>query len=89
MSEQSQIFDDKIEISVKTKEKTIYKGKASTFTSRNDVGIFDILPMHANFITLINDFIVLDKGLVSEQKIDLEKGLVFFRDNKVDVYVGI
>lgn len=76
-------------VTVKSKDSTLYSGPAATVTSTNDRGIFDILPFHTNFITLINKYVILDKGLSSEKRFDLEKGVMYVMANKIDVYVGI
>lgn len=78
-----------LKVSVKTKEKSLFNGSVQTVSSKNERGVFDILPLHANFISLISDYIILDKGLSTEKKFDIEKGLLYVLSNKVDVYVGI
>lgn len=75
--------------SIKSKTKVLFDGIVSTITSKNERGIFDILLFHTNFITLISDFVVVDKGLPTEQKFDFEKGVLYVISNKVEIYVGI
>lgn len=79
-----------ITVSIKTKTGSLFEGKVSTVSSKNERGVFDILPFHANFITLIKDFVILDKGTQKEQLFKLENGGVLtVMSNKVDVYVGL
>lgn len=76
-------------VSVKSKNNVLFSGYAHTVTSKNDRGVFDVLPLHTNFITLINDYIIIDKGLPTEKNFELERGVLYILSNKVDVYVGI
>lgn len=78
-----------LHISVKSKSKVLFEGVSSTLTSKNERGVFDILFLHTNFITLVKDYVILDKGLDSEIKFDFEKGVLYVVSNKIDVYVGI
>jgi F0F1-type ATP synthase epsilon subunit len=70
-----------------TKE-VFFKGKVKSISSENPVGKFDVLPLHANFITLIfNELeIVTEKG----EKINYQfkKGVLEVKKNKVNVFLG-
>jgi F0F1-type ATP synthase epsilon subunit len=76
-------------VSIKNKERTLYSGKAGSLTSLNDRGEFDILPMHANFISLIKSYILLNKGTKDEQKFIISKGVLKVKEDKVEVLLGI
>ncbi|MFZ2664364.1 MAG: hypothetical protein WAX66_03310 [Patescibacteria group bacterium] len=76
-------------VSIKSKDKILFDGSVKTVSSKNERGVFDILPLHTNFITLISDYVILDKGLPTEKKFDIEKGVLYVLSNKVDVHVGI
>jgi F0F1-type ATP synthase epsilon subunit len=70
-----------------TKE-VFFKGRAKSISSQNPLGKFDVLPKHANFITLIfNELtIITDKG----EKIfyQFKKGVLEVTENKVNVFLG-
>jgi F0F1-type ATP synthase epsilon subunit len=53
----------------------------------NDNGVFDILPMHANFISLINSYILLNKGTRDEKKYVINKGVLRVKENNVDGFL--
>ena len=55
----------------------------------NDKGEFDILPYHANFISLIKNYIYLNKGTEKEEKTLINKGVLRVKENKVDVFLEI
>jgi F0F1-type ATP synthase epsilon subunit len=78
-----------LSVSIKSKNKILYEGSVLTLTSKNERGVFDILLLHTNFITLISDYVIIDKGLPSEKRFDFEKGVLYVLSNVVDIYVGI
>ncbi len=76
-------------VTIKSRKENLFEGRAFSITSQNDRGFFDILPFHTNFVTLVRDFVVIDKGLATEKSIQLDKGIVTVVSNVVRVYVGI
>lgn len=78
-----------LNVSVRSRKKTYFKGGALSVTSLNDEGEFDILPEHANFISLIRSYIVIDKGLKSEQKFVISNGISRVKENKVEVFLEV
>jgi F0F1-type ATP synthase epsilon subunit len=71
-----------------TKE-VFYQGEALSVSSQNQLGKFDILPKHTNFITLIFDelSIVTSKG----EKITyhFKRGVLEVTKNRVNIYLGL
>jgi len=78
-----------LSVSVKDRREVLFVGKATSVTSRNVSGEFDILCEHANFITLVYDYVLVDKGLSSEKKFPLKNGVITAVANVVNVYVGV
>lgn len=78
-----------ISLTVKSREKTLFKGKVSSLSSTNQKGVFDILPLHANFITLVNQkvTVVTDQGLT--QEIIVSNGILRFSENAVEIFLGV
>ena len=80
---------DKITVSIKNKKEQLFLGDALSVTSKNADGVFDILPFHVNFITLIYDFIVIDRNQQTERRFEMENGVLYTLGNKVDIYIGL
>lgn len=72
---------------IRSREALIYEGDCATVTSFNDIGEFDVLEHHANFITMIKKFIVINKGEESEKKIAIEKGVLTANEDLVQVFI--
>ncbi len=65
----------------------IFANQCVSVSSSNDVGPFDILNMHENFICLIQDTLTLDLGQGSAYAIDGVRGVLHCTDNHVDIYL--
>ena len=81
-------MDPKIHVTIKNRESTFYDGDVSAISSYNDVGLFDILPMHENFISLIKDKVILHKE-DAQKEFKIDKGVLKVRDNKVNIYLDL
>lgn len=76
-------------VTIKNPDTTLFQGEVKALTSVNERGKFDILPRHANFISLIKDFILLHKNDGGIEKIQTESGIMRVIRNKVSVFLGI
>jgi F0F1-type ATP synthase epsilon subunit len=79
----------KLNVHIKSMTTTFYEGPASSLSAANTTGEFDILALHANFITLIERFVILDKRLPTEKKFDIKSAVLSVFNGRVDIYVGI
>ena len=62
-------------------------GDALTVSSVNETGEFDVLHKHANFVTLIRGYVIVDKGLPTEKKFEIDSGVLAAKTDSVDVYL--
>lgn len=77
-----------IYIKVRNPDEVVFEGEVDQISSSNKIGKFDILDNHANFISLIQDSLIMKKaGAVNEIKVD--SGVLRVQENKVFVYLGI
>lgn len=74
---------------VRNKQGILYNDKVEAVSSKNDKGIFDILPEHQNFISIIKDNIIIHKKINENQEIKLENGVLRVYENKVNIYIGL
>jgi hypothetical protein len=81
-------MDASLAVSIKDKDKALFNGQASAVTSLNDKGQFDILPKHANFISLIKDWIIVYSG-GTKQTFPLKKGILKVQADKVSVFLQL
>lgn len=76
-------------IDVRSPETIYYVGEAEGLSSVNEKGIFDVLSLHENFISLIRERIVIHQKIGQSKEIKIENGIVKVFKNKVYVLVGI
>jgi len=74
---------------IRTKQGTLYNDKVAAVSSKNDKGVFDILPEHENFISIIKESIVIHKKINENQEMKIENGILRVYKNKVNIYIGI
>jgi len=81
------ISDKKIKVDIRNRKEQFFLGEAVTVSSENDTGEFDILHKHANFVTLIRGYLIVDKGLPTEKKFEIDSGVLAAKTDSVDVYL--
>ena len=79
-----------LKIRISTPREVLFEGEAESVSSVNADGPFDILPMHANFITFVQKqkFVLrLVEGQTKEFLFDF--AIVYNKDNQVNIYTDI
>lgn len=76
-------------LTVKNRDGVIFSGEVASITSYNDKGKFDILPEHANFISLIKTTMIIRLKNGQQQEMVIENGVMRVLADKVDIYLGI
>lgn len=78
-----------INLIIRSKQGILFKDTVKALTSYNEKGVFDILPEHANFISIIKEKIIIHKNLNQNQEMKIENGVLRVYKNKVNIYVGV
>lgn len=76
-------------VTIKNSEKTIFEGKAFALSSVSNVGKFDVLPQHANFIALIQETITIHFPNDKPQVIPIETGVMKVKENYIKIILGM
>jgi len=79
----------KINVIVRKREGVEFEGEVFAISSINEIGPFDILQDHANFICTIKDNLTIHHTEAKKQDIKLENGVLRAKGNKIEVFVGI
>jgi len=76
-----------LQVKVMTPAKFLYYGQALSVSSKNSEGNFDILPEHANFITLIeNQSIKVQKTDKKVLIYNFHQAIIMNTNNEVSIY---
>lgn len=78
-----------LQLKVLDGEKIIFQGEVSSISSINEKGEFDVLERHANFITLIQDKLVVRPVGKDEVNVPLKQGIMKVNEDKVTIFVGM
>ncbi len=76
-------------VTVRDRNGIVFDGEVRAVSTYNSKGLFDILPVHSNFISVLRKKLVLHKLDGSKQEMNLDNGVVRSLLNKVIVYVGL
>jgi F0F1-type ATP synthase epsilon subunit len=80
---------EKIHVRVRNRTQLLFDDDVTSVTSKNDTGIFDVLPEHANFISLITSPLILRKLDGQKQEIPFVNGIIKVKDNAVYCYIDL
>ncbi|MBI2039906.1 hypothetical protein HYT18_02440 [Candidatus Microgenomates bacterium] len=79
-----------LHIRIVTPKQILYEGYASSVSSINSAGKFDILPEHANFITLIdNQSIIIRDPKKKAVSFNFPLAIIYNVKNNVNIYTYI
>lgn len=76
-------------LQVRNRQGVVFQGQIRNLTSINDDGKFDVLSYHANFISLINEKLILRLLDGTDRVIKFDRGVMRVVGNNVDVFLGV
>ena len=76
-----------LSVTILNSESLVATQMATSVTSYNHLGIFDILPRHENFISIIQKQIIIHGVDGKDTAYDINKGVLKVSDDKVDIYL--
>lgn len=80
---------EKLHVTVRNRMKVIFDDDAHSVSSKNATGVFDILPEHSNFISLIMSPLTIRTMEGKKQEITFNNGLLKVRNNTVHCYIDL
>lgn len=78
-----------LSVTIKNREKILLQTTAKAVSSWNEKGVFDILPEHAHFISIIKQHITIHPVDAEKHHMPIDTGLLCVWDNTVSVYLDI
>lgn len=67
----------------------LYQGQIKSLSSVNKKGKFDVLDKHANFITLIDDTLIIRETGGEEKQLRVESAILKVTRNTINIYAGV
>ncbi|MDO8498303.1 MAG: hypothetical protein Q7S44_00745 [bacterium] len=79
-----------LQVRIVAPKKILFSEAALAVSSTNSAGKFDILPEHANFVTLVELApIIITKVNEETVKFQFPLAIIYARNNKVNIYTDI
>ncbi|MEO6509147.1 MAG: hypothetical protein ABIO02_04280 [Patescibacteria group bacterium] len=78
-----------IKLTVRDTQGIVYEGEVDRITSYNEVGSFDVYPMHANFISILRKQIDLYGNHKKLKEIKIEQAVMKIKHDVMTIYLGI
>ena len=78
-----------IKVKVRDTKEIVFEGEIDRISSYNEVGRFDVFPMHANFISIIQRELALYKGHEKVKEIQVEKAVMKVKQDSVHIFLGM
>lgn len=78
-----------LQVRVRDSQNILYEGEVDRISSFNEVGRFDVYPLHVNFISIIQKEITLYHSNKVVKEIKIEKAIMKVKRNTVHIFLGI
>jgi F0F1-type ATP synthase epsilon subunit len=78
-----------LKVKVRDTESVIYEGEAERVSSFNEMGRFDVLPQHANFISIIRQEISLFNNREKVKELKIEQAVMKVKHDQIHIFLGI
>ncbi|OGG04368.1 hypothetical protein A2Z33_04295 [Candidatus Gottesmanbacteria bacterium RBG_16_52_11] len=78
-----------LHVRINSPEKVIWEGEAEWVSSENTAVKFDILPMHSNFISVIEKKPIRVKSGGKEESYSFDRSVIYAHKNSVLIYTHI
>ncbi len=83
-------FPGELQVVVATPDEQVWEGKAESISSENSAGPFDILPQHANFVTMVKGKPIVVRTINDGEKtFSYKNAVITVSKDKVSIYNDI
>jgi len=78
-----------LSVKINSPDKIIWEGKAEYISSVNSQGPFDILPSHANFITIVENKPIKIKSQTDILTYTFTRAVIYNHSNNILIYTNL
>lgn len=78
-----------LNVVINSPEKLVWEGRANSVSSKNSTGQFDVLPGHANFVTMIENEPILIRVGEKEERFQYENAVLSVQGGNITIYAEI
>lgn len=81
-------LSNQLKVFVMSGDSILYNDTATSVSSRNESGRFDILSLHANFISIIKEFVNIQRVDGTHKEIIIKNAILRVYENNVQIFIG-
>jgi F0F1-type ATP synthase epsilon subunit len=78
-----------IKVKIRDSLNVLYEGDVERISSFNEMGPFDVYPMHANFISIIRQKLALYQKKMIVKELNIEQAVMKVKKDAVHIFLGI
>jgi F0F1-type ATP synthase epsilon subunit len=78
-----------LKVRVRDSQDIIFEGEVERVTSYNDVGTFDLYPMHANFISILKHKLAFYNDNKKIKELEMGQAVMKVKNDIVNIFLGI
>ena len=78
-----------IKIQILSTEQMLFEGEVDRISSFNEIGAFDVYPMHANFISIVHKQMTLYHKHEKIKELSFEQAVMKVKQDLVSVFLGM
>jgi F0F1-type ATP synthase epsilon subunit len=78
-----------LQVKIRDTQSILFEGEADRINSYNEIGPFDIYPMHANFISIIQNKVAVYRNKEKVKELTFEQAIMKVKKDIVHIYLGI
>lgn len=80
---------NKFKVRVRDTEHLVFEGDVERISSFNELGPFDIYPMHANFISILRQVVTLYNNNEVVKELKFEQAVMKVKKDVASIFLGI
>lgn len=81
--------NESLHIKILTRNGVSFEDQVNAITSYNDKGVFDVLPEHENFISIIKDKVIIHLKNGQTKEVKLESAVLTVKENEARIFLGL
>ncbi len=83
------MLNNTLHVTIHDLNKTTYEGDATAVSSVNEIGPFDILGQHENFISIIKGFVRVHQVDGKKVELKIDSGVLKNHNNQITIFLGV
>lgn len=81
--------DKKLNLKIRDTQSVLFEGMVDRITTLNEVGPFDVYPMHANLISILRNQLLVYNDHKMIKEIKFEQAVLKVKQDKAQVFLGL